>query len=217
VKFDLRLYAILDPQQRGGHDLIDLARAIVAGGATMIQLRDKHNGLAQIVSEARAIKAAIGTVPLIINDHPEVAIEAGADGVHVGPDDASVEAARAALGPDKIIGHSIKTVEQARTAALDLIDYAGIGGVYATSSKDNPNPPIGVDGLGRVASVLRARRSGFPVCGIAGISRENAAAVIGGGADGVAVISALSAVADPRLAAQVLRAEIDKALLARRR
>ncbi len=127
----------------------ELAALLAAGGATLVQLRDKHGETRAMVEEARAIRRASRRlrVPLLINDRVDVALAAGADGVHVGQDDMAVEDARRLLGPDAIIGLSIKTVAQAEAAPVDLLDYVGIGGVYATTSKDNPDPPIGVAGL----------------------------------------------------------------------
>jgi len=185
----------------------------VAGGATLIQLRDKLGSTRRMIEEARAIKAVLaGTgVPLVINDRVDVALASGADGVHVGQDDMPAAEARRLLGPRAIIGLSIKSVALANAAPLDVIDYAGIGGVYATTSKDNPDPPIGVAGLRDVIAALRARKAEFPVCGIAGIDAGNAAAVIEAGADGVAVISALSMNDDPESAARELRAIVDSA------
>ncbi len=208
---DLRLYAIVDPERANGRALPELARAVTAGGATLIQLRDKHAGTRRLVEEARALKAALG-VPLLVNDRVDVALAARADGVHVGQDDMAVEDARALLGLRAIIGLSIKTVTQAEAAPLDQLDYVGVGGVYATASKDNPSPPIGVAGLRAIVAALRARKPDLPICGIAGIDAGNAAAVIGAGADGVAVISALSMQADPQAAARELRGIVDAAL-----
>ncbi|MBN8955078.1 MAG: thiamine phosphate synthase, partial [Rhizobiales bacterium] len=162
---DLRLYALVDPERAGGHTLPDLARAVVAGGATRT-----------MIESARAIKAATaGTgVPLLINDRVDVALAAGADGVHVGWDDMAVPDARRLLGPDAIIGLSMKTLEQARAAPLDLLDYVCIGGVFVTMSKNNPEPPIGIDGLRRIASEVRKRAPSMPVGAIAGIDASNA-------------------------------------------
>src|SRR6516225_1724293 len=100
-RLDLRLYAIVDPENTGGHDLIDLARAVAAGGATLVQLRDKVNDTGRMIKEARALKTALAPfgVPLIINDRVDVALAAGAAGVHVGQDDMSVEDVRRLLGP----------------------------------------------------------------------------------------------------------------------
>jgi thiamine-phosphate pyrophosphorylase len=211
---DLRLYALLDPEHSGGHDVIELARLLAQGGATLVQLRDKRSDTRPMVERARAIKSVLVAfgIPLVINDRADVALASGADGVHVGQTDLAVEDARRLLGPSALIGLSVKTVAQAQAAPIDLIDYAGIGGVFATSSKDNTSKPIGPEGLARIAAVLRERRPAFPVCGIAGIDATNAASVIGAGADGVAVISALSLGADPRNAARELRAIVDSAI-----
>lgn len=216
-RLDLRLYAIVDPQNTGGHDLIDLARAVASGGATLVQLRDKVNDTGRMVEEARALKAALKPfgVPLIVNDRIDVALAAGADGVHVGQDDMAVEDARRLLGPGPFIGLSIRTREQAAAAPLALLDYAGIGGIYGTLSKAGAKSPIGPEGLGDVVKVLRARAARFPACGIAGITAANAAPVIAAGADGVSVISALSHHPDPQAAARELRAAVDAALAAR--
>jgi thiamine-phosphate pyrophosphorylase len=215
---DVRLNAIVDPERANGWALDELARLVVAGGATLIQLRDKYGSTRRMIEEARAIHAALaGTgVPLVINDRVDVAMVAGADGVHVGQDDMRVEDARRLLGPTAIIGLSIKTVALANAAPIDQLDYVGVGGVYATTSKDNPNAPIGVAGLAAIVAAFRARKRELPICGIAGIDATNAAPVIGAGADGVAVISALSAQNDPQAAARELRGIVDQALAQRR-
>jgi thiamine-phosphate pyrophosphorylase len=210
---DLRLYAIVDPEHAGGHALPDLARTLARGGATLIQLRDKMSDTRRMVELARAVKAVLPCdVPLIVNDRVDVARDAGADGVHLGQDDMSVEEARKLLGPAPFIGLSIKTVEQAEAAPLGILDYVGIGGVFGTTSKNNPNPPIGTDGLRRIVRVFRDRIGNFPMCAIAGINACNAADTIAAGADGVAVISALSLAPDPAAAARELRAIVDVAL-----
>ena len=217
MKVDVRLNAIVDPERANGRSLSELTRMVVAGGATLIQLRDKHGATRQMIEEARAIKAALaGTgVPLVVNDRVDVALIAGADGVHLGQEDMRVEDARRLLGPDAIIGLSIKTVVLANGAPLEHLDYVGVGGVYATTSKDNPNKPMGVNGLRDIVGAFRARKRDLPVCGIAGIDASNAAPVIVAGADGVAVISALSMKSDPEAAARELRGVVDAALKAR--
>lgn len=219
MKVDVRLNAIVDPERANGRSLVDLTRLVVAGGATLIQVRDKHGATRQMIEVARAIKAALaGTgVPLVVNDRVDVALVAGADGVHVGQEDMRAEDARRLLGPSAIIGLSIKSVALANAAPLDVLDYVGVGGVYATTSKDNPNPPIGVVGLAAIVAAFRARKRDLPICGIAGIDAANAAPVIGAGADGVAVISALSMQADPQAAARTLRGIVDSALKVRPR
>jgi thiamine-phosphate pyrophosphorylase len=214
---DLRLNAIVDPERAGGRDLVEVARLVAQGGATLVQLRDKKSATRPMIETARAIKAVLSPlgVPFVVNDRVDVALAVRADGVHVGPDDMAPEDARALLGPGAIIGVSIKSVAAAEAAPVGLIDYAGVGGVYATLSKAQENPPIGPDGLARVAAVLRRRAPECPVVGIAGIDAGNAAAVIAAGADGVAVISALSLAPDPAAAARALREMVD-GMLAKR-
>jgi thiamine-phosphate pyrophosphorylase len=199
--------------------LPELARLLAAGGATLVQLRDKRSETRATVETARAVKAALAPfgVPLLVNDRVDVALAAGADGVHVGPTDMAVEDARRLLGPKAIIGFSTKSVAVAEAVPIALIDYVGIGGVYATTSKDNPNPPIGVEGLRRIVEVFQRRKPGFPSCAIAGITAANAGATISAGADGVAVISALSLAPDPTVAAKAMRAVVDTALAERKR
>lgn len=214
---DLRLYALIDPEHAGGRDLAALARLLAQGGATLVQLRDKIGNTRQMVARARAIKQALSPfgVPLLINDRADVALAAQADGIHIGWEDIAAEDARRILGPKAIIGHSIKTAQQVAEAPLDILDYVCIGGVYATSSKNNPEPPIGASGLKTLSAQVRARKPGMPVGAIAGINEKNAAEVIAAGADGVAVISALSLAPDPAKATQDLRAILDRALAAR--
>jgi thiamine-phosphate pyrophosphorylase len=215
---DLRLYALIDPDVAGGRSLGDIAK-LIAGSATLVQLRDKHGSTRQLVEEARELTMVLAPldIPLLINDRVDVALAAEADGVHIGQDDMSPADARLLLGRTAIIGLSIKTVEQAKAAPLELLDYVGVGGVYATTSKDTTSPPIGLSGLGAVVQAIRARDPKFPICGIAGINQSNAADVIAQGADGVAVISALSLAADPTMAARDLLSEVDGALARRGR
>jgi thiamine-phosphate pyrophosphorylase len=214
---DLRLNAIVDPERAGGRDLADLARRVAEGGATLVQLRDKKSDTRRMVEVARAIKAALTpyAIPFVVNDRIDVALAALADGVHIGPDDMAPQDARAVLGPDAIVGVSIKSVEAAEAAPVGLINYAGVGGVYATLSKEQQSPPIGPEGFSRVAKALRRLAPALPIVGIAGIDAGNAGAVIAAGADGVAVISALSLAADPTAAARAIRDIVD-GMLAKR-
>jgi thiamine-phosphate pyrophosphorylase len=215
---DLRLYALVDPDTSGGHALPDLAAKVVAGGATLVQLRDKSGATRRMIEAARAIHAALagsGT-PLLINDRVDVALAAGAEGVHIGWDDMEAADARRLLGPKAIIGLSINSAERARTAPLDLLDYVAIGGVFATTSKDNPSPPKGVAGVAALAEIVRARAPELPIGAIAGIDETNAGDVIAAGFDGVAVISALSKPTDPAEAARRLRAAVEAGFKRRR-
>jgi thiamine-phosphate pyrophosphorylase len=215
MRVDLRCYAIVDPEVSGGHELPGLCRMLAAGGVTLVQLRDKLSDTRLMIERARAIKAALGKVPLLINDRVDVALAIGCEGVHIGWDDMAPADARRLLGPGAVIGLTINSPQRADATDLDLIDYAGIGGVYGTTSKKTGNSPIGTAGLARVIAALHQRKSGFPTCGIAGINASNAAAVIEAGADGVSVISALSTAKNPRAAAAELLRVVDGALARR--
>src|SRR5919108_3348480 len=143
MRIDLRLYALVDPERSVGRDLAVLARLVAQGGATLVQLRDKHGDTRLMLARARAIKEVLAplNVPLLINDRIDVALAAGADGAHVGQDDMPVEDARRLLGADAIIGLSVKTVEQAEAVPIDLVDYVAIGGVFLASSQEQPRSP----------------------------------------------------------------------------
>ncbi len=216
---DLRLYAIVDPEHAGGRSLPELAAMVAAGGATLVQLRDKVSETRAMVDTARALKAVLAPrgVPLLINDRVDVALAAEADGVHVGQTDMAPADARRLLGPKAIIGLSINTVALAEAAPVELLDYVGVGGVYATMSKNQKKSPIGVEGLRQIVDVFQRRKPGFPACAIAGITAANAGPTIAAGADGVSVISALSKAPDPAEASRGLRAVVDAALAARPR
>jgi thiamine-phosphate pyrophosphorylase len=213
MRVDLRLYALVDPEHAGGYSLPDLARRVVQGGATLVQLRDKRGQTREMVAQARAIKAVLAPlgVPLIVNDRVDAALASGAHGVHLGQDDMDAADARRLLGPEAIIGLSVKTMPEAQAAPLQLLSYVAIGAVFPTTSKDNPTQ-IGAEGLRQIAAEIRARMPGFPVGAIAGITEANAADVIVAGADGICAISALSSGPDPAAAAKQLRGVVDTAL-----
>ena len=213
MDIDLRLYALVDPAVAGDRTLVDIA-ALIAGSATLVQLRDKHGSTRAMVEQARSLRDVLepAGVPLLINDRIDVALAAEADGVHVGQDDMSVPDARLLLGRTAIIGLSVSTLRQAQNAPLELLDYVGVGAVFATGSKDDASAPIGISGLREIVRAIRTRAPGFPICGISGINAGNAAEIIEAGADGVAVISALSLAPDPAQAALDLRAVVDGAL-----
>jgi thiamine-phosphate pyrophosphorylase len=214
---DLRLYAILDPTRAKGRPLPGLAVAAVASGATLLQYRDKEGDTRQLVETARAIRAAIAGrgVPLLINDRVDVALAAEADGVHVGQSDMPATDARRLLGPQAIIGLTLKTEHDARQMAHEPVDYGCIGGVFATLSKRNPEPPLGPEGFARVAAEARRSAPGKPIGAIAGIDAQNAASVIRAGADGIALISALFMEDDVAAATRHLRAIVDETLAGR--
>lgn len=210
--FDLSLYALFDPsiaRGMGGEAVIQA----VEGGVSLVQLRVKDTSSRQFLENALMIRSALAsqTVPLIINDRVDIALACGADGVHLGQDDLPVEAARRIMGDEAIIGLTVRSEEEALRAPLDVIDYVGLGGVFATTSKANDTPPLGLDGFRHLASLLKERRPDLPICAIAGITPQNCGAVIKAGADGVAVISALFVKENPRLAAAEMLAAIESA------
>jgi len=213
-RVDIRLYGILDQDRLAGMDLARLAKASVDGGATLLQLRDKHGSARRMIDSAKAILDAVGgRAPLLINDRVDVALAAAAQGVHVGRDDIPPAAARGLLGRDAIIGITLKNEDDLLGLDPASVDYGCIGGVYATTSKDNPDPPVGLAGLARLHSL--ARRSGLPVGAIAGIDLARARDCVAAGADGVAIISALYLEPDVTATAQAFRRTIDEALAAR--
>lgn len=215
---DYRLNPIIDAGVLHGADLPALARQAAQGGATLMQYRDKEATSRMMVERANAIgKALAGTgVPFVVNDRVDVALAAGADGVHLGSDDMRPDEARRLLGAGAIIGLTVKNEIDARIAATVPIDYACVGGVFGTLSKNNPDPPLGLEGLSRLVATIRESRPDLPVGAIAGIELARVAQVIAAGADGVAAISAIFKSADPKAAAQAFRGAVDEALTRRR-
>lgn len=183
-----RLYVILDagmfPDDAA---LLAAAQEIAAGGATLIQYRDKSGNARQILAKAHELQRLLGsTVRLIMNDRADLCLAAEFNGLHLGQDDLSPESARKIIGPELILGVSTHNPEQLRVAAQTSADYLAIGPVFATASKANPDPVIGLEGV-RQARLLTRK----PLVAIGGITRANCRAVIEAGADAVAVISDL--------------------------
>lgn len=218
---DLRLYGILDVDVCGadGTRLAAMAAQAARGGCTLLQYRQKTIADARAaLARIRAIHAALaGTgVPLLVNDRVDLALAAGVEGVHLGQGDLHPADARRLLGREAIVGLTLKTGAQADELYRLAVDYACIGGVFSTASKSNPDPPVGLDGLARIVFRARlARGPKFPLGAIAGIGSGNAAAVIGAGADGVALISALFTGDAVEARARDLRHRVDSALAAR--
>ena len=159
------------------------------GGARVVQLREKHLSSGEFYDQA-AVAVRVGrarNVTIIINDRVDVALAVGADGVHLGQDDLPPDAARWLLGNQAIIGFSTHNLEQAVEATRLPLDYIALGPIFGTSSKENPDPPVGLVGLAQVRQAMGK----IPIVAIGGINRENARQVIEAGADAVAVISAL--------------------------
>lgn len=202
--FDLSVYLVTDRAMAAPRSPATVAAAAAAGGATMVQLREKRDDTDWLVAEARVLKAALAPhgVPLIVNDRPDVALAAGADGVHVGQGDISAAAARDLLGPAAIIGISVAAAADLETVDPTVVDYVGLGPVFPTPTKPDgvPLPP------GALRSI-RARLP-LPVVAIGGLTADNLADAIAAGCDGVAVVSAICAAADPRAAAAGLRTAV---------
>ena len=183
-----KLYPITDARLSGlSH--AEQVESLIAGGATLIQLREKHAGPREFYSdalEALRIARAKGA-RIIINDRADVALALKADGVHLGQDDLPPEAARRLLGQKAIIGYSTHNVEQAASALSLPIDYLAIGPIFPTSTKENPDPLVGLEGLRRVRRAIGK----LPLVAIGGITHESAPEALAAGADSVAVIGAL--------------------------
>jgi thiamine-phosphate pyrophosphorylase len=197
------LYPILVPSRIGSGTLAEsceFALELVAGGATLIQLREKDASAKEILRLARELRRLLPEkVALILNDRPDIAIAAHVNGVHVGQDDIPPEAARRIVGPDRLLGVSTHNLAQLKAAHETSANYLAIGPVFTTTSKENPDPVIGLEGI-RQARVLSRK----PLVAIGGISLQNCQSVIEAGADSVAVISEL--LTDPRnVTAQFLR------------
>ncbi len=198
LKSQLRLYLVTDPVLCGDMGVVETVQRAVAGGVTMVQLRDKHATTAQRTDLALALKAALkGTgVPLVINDDVLAAVATDADGAHIGQSDISAKQTRALLGPGKILGLSCETVETVRDADPALVDYLGLGPVFGTTTKTDHACPTGFDGLAQLVAL-----SSLPNVAIGGLKPDHIDGVLASGADGMAVVSAICGQSDPRTAA----------------
>jgi thiamine-phosphate pyrophosphorylase len=208
---DISLHAIVDAGSCGPGGLPALARLAAEHGATLVQYRDKTSATRDMIKRASAIREALaGTgIPLLVNDRVDVALAAGADGVHLGRDDMTAATARRLLGPDAIIGATVKDPADAETALSAPIDYACIGGVFETLSKRNPDAPVGLQGFLALRERLASGNPKLPVGAIAGIDLFRVPALIAAGADGIAVISAIFGQRDPAAATRALRMAIN--------
>lgn len=187
--FDLpSVYPITDTRISGLTHL-DQVERLIDGGATLIQLREKYASSREFHEQAVECVhyAHSNGVKIMINDRVDIAMMSDADGVHLGQDDMPPEAARGLLGPDKIIGYSTHSIEQAVAAAASGVDYVAIGPVFATGTKTDPDPVVGIEGVAKA----RAAISDFPLVAIGGIDMSNVTTVLSAGANSAAVISAV--------------------------
>lgn len=207
---DLLLYAVTDRHWLNNRTLTDVVRESLEGGVTMLQLREKTLAEPAFLAEAKELQALCREyhVPFIVNDNVDIALAMDADGVHVGQSDMEALDVRAKLGPDKIVGVSAQTVEQALLAEKHGADYLGVGAVFPTGSKDDADD-VSYDTLKAICQAVS-----IPVVAIGGINRDNVARLADSGICGVAVISAIYGAPDIRAAAQELKAATEGMLKA---
>ena len=192
-----RLYAIVDASCFADTAvLIRFAKELIAAGATLLQYRNKTDHARLILEQATALKGLVGThAKLIMNDRADLCLAAEFDGVHVGQDDLSAQAVRRIIGPESYLGVSTHNPDQLTSADATSADYLAIGPVFSTSSKDKPDPVVGLEGVRRARQVTRK-----PLVAIGGITRANCRQVVDAGADSVAVIADL--LREPRKSAE---------------
>lgn len=201
----LKLYLVTDKSLSLGRSLEEVVAAAVKGGVTMVQLREKDASTGEFIRQAQSIKRMLKPlgIPLIINDRIDVAMAVDADGVHIGQSDMPYEIARKLLGPEKIIGLSVESIDDVLAANKMDVDYVGISPVFATPTKTDTAHPFGLDGLKDAV-----RLSVHPTVAIGGMNSSTAASVMQTGCDGIAVVSAISSAQDPADAAMELKSQV---------
>lgn len=202
----LRLYAVTDRSWLGEQTLYEQVELALRGGVTCVQLREKELPPAAFLAEAKELKVLCARfgVPLIINDNVELALEVDADGVHVGQEDMDAQDVRSLIGPDKILGVTAKTIEQAQNAQRNGADYLGSGAVFGSTTKWNAKP-MSLELLQSICESVT-----IPVVAIGGIHRGNIATLAGTGIRGAAVVSGIFAAVDIEAECRYLRAEVEK-------
>jgi thiamine-phosphate pyrophosphorylase len=205
---DYSLYLVTDRRLSRGRSTFEIVKAAVDGGTTVVQLREKDCSTREFIEQALAIKDFLKDrgVPLIINDRLDVALAVKADGVHLGQIDMPLAMAKGILGDSMIIGISAESLAGAMAAEKDGADYLGVSPIYATPTKTDTAPPLGLAGLREIRKAVR-----LPLVGIGGLNLKNSADVIRSGADGVAVVSAIVAADDPGAVASALKQIITEA------
>ncbi|EDP27708.1 thiamine phosphate synthase [Coprococcus eutactus] len=207
-KKELMLYAVTDRHWLGDETLYDQVKKALDGGATFVQLREKKLDREDFLAEALEIQKLCKKygVPFVINDEVSIAKDIDADGVHVGQSDMEAMDVRKVLGPDKILGVSAQTVEQAIIAEKHGADYLGVGAVFATGSKDDADD-VSHETLKAICEAVS-----IPVIAIGGITKDNVSELAGSGICGVAVISAIFGQNDIKKATEDLKASVEKML-----
>lgn len=208
ANIDYSLYLVTDRNLAKGRSILEIVQAAVEGGVTCVQLREKECSTLEFIEQALAVRDFLKDrgVPLIINDRVDVALAVAADGVHLGQTDMPLKTAQKIVGGAMIIGISAESIEDAVEAERGGADYVGVSPIYATPTKTDTAPPLGLEGLRAIRETVK-----LPLVAIGGLNQHNAAAVIRSGGDGVAVVSAIVAAGDPAGAARNLKQIIEEA------
>lgn len=210
---DYSLYLVTDRSLSRGRTTLEVVRQAVAGGITCVQLREKHCSTREFIDQARALQPLLKDkrIPLIINDRLDVALAVGADGIHLGQQDMALADARKIVGQTMVIGISAESVADAIRAEQQGADYIGVSPVFATPTKTDTAEALGLEGIQKIRRAVT-----IPIVGIGGVNQRSAGAVLGAGADGIAVVSAIVSADDPKQAAADLKKIItDRSVLFR--
>ena len=205
---DYSLYLVTDPDLSRGRSLLDVVRAAVDGGVTCVQVREKTVSARDYIERLSAVRTLLRErgVPLFVNDRVDIALAVEADGIHLGQTDMPLALAKRIAGDRLIIGISCEAPQDAVEAERGGADYVSVSPVFATPTKTDTAPALGLDGVREIRAAVR-----LPVVTIGGINATNAADVIRAGADGICVVSAIVAAPDPCAAAAALRRIVEKA------
>lgn len=200
-QFDLRLYLVTDSNLTKGKSLEHIVEQAVLGGVTMVQLREKEADTKDFYHTALRLKKCLSKykIPLIINDRIDIALACDAEGIHIGQNDMPCDIARKILGPNKIIGLSVDSIDDVKAANTMDIDYIGISPIFNTPTKSNTAPPFGLEGVKKAMLLTH-----HPAITIGGIQIHNAKEVMQTGVNGIAVVSAIISAEQPQLAAKEL-------------
>jgi len=207
-KVDYSLYLVTDRDLSLGRSNLEVIQAAVRGGVTLVQLREKEATTKEFYQEGLKIRAYLKArdIPLIINDRIDMALALDAEGVHLGQEDMPIDAARKILGPQKIIGASVFTPEEAKIAEALGADYLGLSPIFVTETKPELTQHLGIKGIPLLKEAVK-----IPVVGIGSMSESNAYEAVKAGLDGVAVVSAICSREDPRAAAEAIKKEVLRA------
>ena len=206
-KINYSLYLVTDRGLSKGRSLQDVIKAAVKGGTTIVQLREKDCSTREFLEIAQEVKdfcSPLG-VPLIINDRIDIALAVNAEGLHIGQSDMPYEIARKLMGPEAIIGLSVENLQDALDAEKLDVDYLGLSPIYSTPTKTDIHHELGLDGIREIRKISR-----HPLVAIGGINKQNTAAIIAAGSDGIAVVSAICSADNPEAASQELLQEVQK-------